>query len=252
MTTPPPEHQHVEDLESLPKEWGESGGTIDVAIMSRALMGNRWPLHLIEAYKIMKPEADFYVGHEAGLFDSRAQESRLEGLFRILFSDVGIVTGNRGPRYTVYKMRKDMPSRKVSEEFATQFLNFCLDETEMTIETIKERENELKERMNELEAWVVEPDGGSGNDGGGAAAAATTAATAATATAVAPVPMPPSSATKMTAFLNTLGLLEKCKDLADKAGIDEPGDFKMFTEDELVSQHMFKVGHVRKIFAALA
>ena len=68
----------------------------------------------------------------------------------------------------------------------------------------------------------------------------------------APVPMPPSSATKMTAFLNTLGLLEKCKDLADEAGIDEPGDFKMFTEDELVSQHMFKVGHVRKIFAALA
>eukprot|EP00041_Stephanoeca_diplocostata_P028120 m.786708 g.786708 ORF g.786708 m.786708 type:complete len:65 (-) comp23306_c0_seq5:1066-1260(-) len=35
-------------------------------------------------------------------------------------------------------------------------------------------------------------------------------------------------------------------------GIDEPDDFAMFTEDELVTNHGFKVGHVRKILRALA
>lgn len=39
--------------------------------------------------------------------------------------------------------------------------------------------------------------------------------------------------------------------MADEAGIDTPDDFKMFSEEELVNEHNFKVGHIRKIFNAL-
>jgi len=55
----------------------------------------------------------------------------------------------------------------------------------------------------------------------------------------------------MASFLGKLGLEEKCSALADEAGIDVPQDFKMFSEEELVNDHKFKVGHIRKIFKAL-
>lgn len=38
---------------------------------------------------------------------------------------------------------------------------------------------------------------------------------------------------------------------AGEAGIDTPEDFKLFSEEELVKEHKFKVGHVRKILKAL-
>eukprot|EP00041_Stephanoeca_diplocostata_P028114 m.786973 g.786973 ORF g.786973 m.786973 type:complete len:320 (-) comp23306_c0_seq24:1066-2025(-) len=60
------------------------------------------------------------------------------------------------------------------------------------------------------------------------------------------------AATAMHAFLLRLALPESCAVLAEEAGIDEPDDFAMFTEDELVTNHGFKVGHVRKILRALA
>lgn len=55
----------------------------------------------------------------------------------------------------------------------------------------------------------------------------------------------------MAGFLGRLGLQDKCAALADEAGIDVPQDFKMFSEQELVNDHKFKVGHIRKIFQAL-
>jgi len=66
----------------------------------------------------------------------------------------------------------------------------------------------------------------------------------------APASVAPPSAGSMAEFLGQLGLLDKCQALADEQGIDEPGDFKMFSEKELVEQG-FKVGHVRKILKAL-
>ena len=68
------------------------------------------------------------------------------------------------------------------------------------------------------------------------------------------VTRPPASKAEhhsMSDFLALLGLCSKCEELAANAGIDDPGDFNMFTEDELVTVHKFKVGHVRKIFAAV-
>ena len=65
------------------------------------------------------------------------------------------------------------------------------------------------------------------------------------------VPAATTGGSDMDTFLSSLGLVDKCKALAEEAGIDEPSDFKMFTEAELVSVHNFKTGHVRKILMAL-
>jgi len=52
-------------------------------------------------------------------------------------------------------------------------------------------------------------------------------------------------------FIKSLGLPNVCMTLAEEAGIDVPDDFYLFSESELVSNHGFKVGHVRKIFKKL-
>ena len=52
-------------------------------------------------------------------------------------------------------------------------------------------------------------------------------------------------------FLTDLGLLDRCAQLADDAGVVMPDDFLLFDEGELTATHGFKVGHVRKIYRAL-
>lgn len=71
--------------------------------------------------------------------------------------------------------------------------------------------------------------------------------------AVASVPRPSGvkPGTSLRAFIHDLALPDSCLTLAAEAGIDNPADFKMFSESELVSEHGFKVGHARKILMKL-
>ena len=54
----------------------------------------------------------------------------------------------------------------------------------------------------------------------------------------------------MAAFLGRLRLSAAVAGTAEAVGIDEPADFLLFTEAELV-ENGFKVGHARKILANL-
>jgi hypothetical protein len=60
----------------------------------------------------------------------------------------------------------------------------------------------------------------------------------------------PEADESMAQFLSRLGL-EKCASQVEDLGIETPADFVDFTETELVDEHGFKLGHVRKIYRHL-
>ena len=90
-------------------------------------------------------------------------------------------------------------------------------------------------------APIVEPDYADADDVG--------------AGAIAPIAVAPAADVAdvgLSAFLARLSLpVDVVAALAENAGIDTPDDFMLFSEQELIKEHGFKVGHVRKILKAL-